>query len=315
MNIMITGCAGFIGSHAVEEFLAAGYNIAGVDSLTYAGDTDNMLSFIDDIEFYHLDICDTVKITNIVNNLDIEWIINFAAETHVDNSIKSSDSFIHSNVKGVASLLDACRATNAKLFHISTDEVYGSTDYGSFSEIDALDPQNPYSATKAASELLIKSYNNTHGVEYLMVRPCNNFGPRQNNEKFMPTILTKLLQNEKIPIYGDGKNIRDWLYVKENVSAIRYILENSQLGEVYNISTSNEKTNIEIVSNLCTLMSRDAADSIMYVDDRLGHDFRYSIYNKKLRDLGFFERMELKSFRSNLDKTVVFYTERSNEKA
>lgn len=307
MNIMITGCAGFIGSHAVEEFLSSGYNVIGVDNLTYAGKEENMSSFIDDIKFYFCDICETDRLSKIVKVNNVEWIINFAAETHVDNSILSSRAFIHSNIQGVASLLDICNKLDVKLFHISTDEVYGSIRYGSFSETDPLDPKNPYSATKAAAELLINSYSNTHDIKYLMVRPSNNFGPRQDYEKFIPTIINRLKNKRKVPVYGDGKNIRDWLYVKDNVAAIRYILENSSLNEVYNITSSYEKSNISIVSNICDILGKNIDDSVEYVSDRPGHDFRYSIYNTKLRNLGFFENHVFNTFEVNLNHTINYY--------
>ena len=228
MKIMITGCAGFIGSHATEEFLKAGYDIVGVDALTYAGSTENMSGFIDDIMFVHADICDDKKIRSLVKDEGIEYIVNFAAETHVDNSIDSCKNFIKSNVDGVRSLLDACRDFGCSLLHVSTDEVYGSAMDGSFTEDDILSPRNPYSATKAAAEHLITSYANTYKTDYKMVRMSNNFGPRQHSEKLIPTILKSLSLGKKIPIYGDGSNIRDWFYVKDCVKMVRGILEKGE---------------------------------------------------------------------------------------
>jgi len=307
MNILVTGCAGFIGSHAVEEFLSAGHSVTGIDCLTYAGNEKNMSSFIDDIKFYDCDICETERVKKIVEERKIRWIINFAAETHVDNSISSCSEFIHSNVEGVASLLDVCKITGSKLFHISTDEVYGSIKQGSFSEDDKLNPQNPYAATKASAEFLVKSYANTHNIEYLMVRPSNNFGPRQNSEKFIPTILNSLTSGSKVPIYGDGNNVRDWLYVKDNVAAILFILENSNENEIYNISFSHEKSNKNIVFKLCEVLEKDFESNITYVDDRKGHDFRYSIQSKKLIDLGFLNNHAFDTFDVNLNKTLGHY--------
>ena len=178
MNVVVTGCAGFIGSHVTERLVRCGYNVIGIDKMTYASNPKNMSSFIDNIEFFEIDICELKKIQEIVSDKKIDWIINFAAESHVDNSIIDCDRFIHSNIVGVKSLLEVCRETGVKFMQISTDEVYGSADQTSFSESDTLNPQNPYSATKAAAEHFVKAYHNTHGVDYKMVRMSNNFGPR-----------------------------------------------------------------------------------------------------------------------------------------
>jgi len=282
MNILVTGCAGFIGSHAVEYFLLKNYNVAGLDNLTYAANVKNMNSFIDKIKFFKHDVCDTGAIKKIVIDNNIAWIINFAAETHVDNSIKSCDSFISSNITGVKSLLDVCRSTGCKFFQISTDEVYGSSRFDSFDENDKLSPRNPYSATKAAAEHFVFSYQNTYKVNFLMVRMSNNFGPRQHNEKFLPTIIKSLANGKKIPVYGDGKNIRDWLYVKDCVKLIEVILAQGSLNEVYNLTYNNEMENLEIISRVCDIMKKNVNDSIKFILDRPGHDFRYSISRNKL---------------------------------
>ena len=219
MSILVTGCAGFIGSHAVDHFLDSGDKVVGIDSMTYASNIENLKSAFkkSDFVFYEKDIVDTFDITNICKNHNIKWIFNFAAETHVDNSIDSCDAFIHSNIIGVKSLLECCKETGASLFHISTDEVYGSTSGKPFKESDTLSPKNPYSATKAAAEHIIEAYSNTYGVNFITVRMSNNFGPRQHGEKFIPTIIRSLSNNKKIPIYGNGKNVREWLYVKDCV--------------------------------------------------------------------------------------------------
>ena len=289
MNIIITGCAGFIGSHATDYFLDKGYNVVGIDCFTYAGHQGNIAHRIKDSNFklYNMDICSSSQIEEICNLRNISWIINFAAETHVDNSIRSSSSFIRSNIEGVRSLLEVCKKTKARLLHISTDEVYGSTKSGVFSEDDKLDPRNPYSATKAAAEHLITAYNNTHGTEYLIVRPSNNFGPRQHNEKFIPTIVKSLVDNKKVPVYGDGLNIREWLYVKDTARAVEFIMKNSELNQVYNITSKNEMTNISVVSKVCNIMKKNPEEAIEYVEDRPGHDYRYSISSDKLSSLGF----------------------------
>ena len=287
MNIMITGCAGFIGSHATELFLKNNHTIVGYDALTYAGDMTNMDDFFSHKNFTFIkgDICDTENVVEIVRKHNIEWIINFAAETHVDNSISSDDNFVHSNILGTKSLLNVCRETKSKLFHISTDEVYGSISEGKFDENSKLEPRNPYSATKAAAEHFITSYSNTHGVEYIIVRPSNNFGPRQHGEKFLPTIIRSLRSNKRIPIYGNGKNVRDWLYVGDNVQIIYNIWKTSPVNEIYNISLSNEKTNLEIVKNILSISGKTFEENVSFVKDRAGHDFRYSISNKKMLSL------------------------------
>ncbi len=304
MSVLITGCAGFIGSHCVDEFLSKGIEVIGVDCFTYAGRKENMESFIDKIEFYELDICEFEKIEEIVQKHNVDTIINFAAETHVDNSIKSAKNFLHSNIDGVLSLLEVCRKNNVTLFQISTDEVYGSTRSGSFHENDKLNPGNPYSATKAAAEHLITSYHNTHGTKYKMVRMSNNFGPRQFDEKFIPTILRSLKNNKKIPIYGDGSNIRDWFYVKDCARLVRVVHEMGSLGETYNLTLSNEMTNLELVKNIMSLLEKNFDECVEFVKDRPGHDFRYSLNDQKIKRL---DSSGPTDFQKALSETIEFY--------
>jgi dTDP-glucose 4,6-dehydratase len=302
-SILITGCAGFIGSHAVDHFLAEGYNVIGVDLLTYAGNMmnlDNAITF-DSFSFIKEDICNTAVIKNICIDNNVDWIFNFAAETHVDNSIDGDLPFFHSNILGVRSLATVCRETNAKIFHISTDEVYGSTESGSFKETDAFAPRNPYSATKAAGEHIINSYSNTYGIDFIIVRPSNNFGPRQNCEKFLPTIVKSLSSGSKVPIYGDGKNVRDWLYVKDNIRIIYEIWKKSDLNSVYNISLLNEIENIDIVKKIVDMMNLDYDSSVMFIKDRPGHDFRYSISNVKISNIDINLQTD---FEKNLKHTI-----------
>jgi dTDP-glucose 4,6-dehydratase len=301
---MITGCAGFIGSHATDYFLQRGHEVIGLDALTYAGNTDNLKAAFSnkDFEFFEEDICNTSRVLEICKRAGVEWIFNFAAETHVDNSIFDDTGFIHSNMIGVQSLLKVCQDLNVKLFQISTDEVYGSTRRGSFSESDKLTPKNPYSATKAAAEHLITSYANTYKTQFIIVRPSNNFGPRQHDEKFLPTIIRSLSEGKKIPIYGDGKNVRDWLFVKDNVKIIYDLWITSEPNQIYNISLENEKQNLEIVSEVVSIMQRDLLESISFVEDRPGHDFRYSINNQKIKDLGLVTEVD---FQKNLRETVI----------
>tara|TARA_Y100000310_G_scaffold345792_1_gene470015 strand:+ start:7071 stop:8012 length:942 start_codon:yes stop_codon:yes gene_type:complete len=287
-SVMITGCAGFIGSYVTEEFLDAGYKVVGVDSLTYAGNKDNMSSFIDNpnFTFNQIDIIMTHAMKMFINQENIKWIINLAAETHVDNSIESSDVFIKTNIQGTKSLLDACRATGAKLLHFSTDEVYGVSSKLPFTEESKLDPKNPYSATKAAADHMIQSYQNTYKTEYIIVRPSNNFGIRQHDEKFIPTIMRTLKADQKIPVYGKGNQIREWTHARDTAKATRFILENSDINEIYNISSLFHTENMDVVQKVCDELGRRIEDNVEYVADRPGHDFKYSITASKLKTLG-----------------------------
>ena len=289
MNVMVTGCAGFIGSHVTEEFLDAGYVVHGVECFTYAGSDDNLIhaNKHESFSLMKANILSTHLMKSIIEENDIEWVINLAAETHVDNSIKDSEIFIETNVLGTKSLLDACLKTGARLLHFSTDEVYGSAVDECFIETHKLDPRNPYSASKAAAEHMITSYANTYGVEYLMVRPSNNFGPRQHNEKFLPTIIRSIKSGKKIPVYGKGMQEREWMYVKETAKATRFILENADINSVYNVSSNFHMKNIEVVGMVCDLVGKDLDECVEYVEDRPGHDFKYSINPSKLNRLGY----------------------------
>lgn len=310
MNVLVTGCAGFIGSHFVEESLLRGDNVTGIDSLTYAGKLSNMSNFQNRICFHHLDICQTDKILDISIASEIDWIVNFAAETHVDNSIESCDEFIRTNILGVKSLLEICRESDCKFMQISTDEVYGSTSSGTFLETDRLNPRNPYSATKASAEYLVNSYMITHGVDFKVVRMSNNFGPRQDREKFLPTIIRKLSKGEKIPVYGDGSNIRDWLYVKDGCRIVYDVLAQGEINEIYNVTHNNEMTNLQLVRHITDHLDVDFKDSIEFIIDRPGHDFRYSISNEKVKKL---KSLSMPTdFNKALIETILFYSDESN---
>ena len=300
MNFLVTGCAGFIGSHMVDFLLEREYTVTGVDCFTYAASHDNIESALSNNKFhmYRADICNTSAVKDMCESHDIDWILNFAAETHVDNSINDCQDFIMSNIVGTQSLLNICRDTGIKMLHVSTDEVYGSRKEGSFIETDNMEPRNPYSATKAGAEYLINSYANTYGTNVAIVRPSNNFGPRQHNEKFLPTIIRSLSAGKKIPVYGQGINVRDWLFVKDNVKAIYHIIRNAESRGVYNITSKNEMTNIDMVKSVCNIMEVDWTNCVVYVSDRSGHDFRYSIDNSRLLESGcvfdsdFFENLK-----------------------
>jgi dTDP-glucose 4,6-dehydratase len=233
-------------------------------------------------------INDTKLLEETVRKHDAKWIVNLAAETHVDNSIKSCDVFLQTNVLGTKSVLDVCRNTGTKLLHFSTDEVYGVPHgWVSFVEESSLNPKNPYSASKAAADHLIMAYANTYGLQYIMVRPSNNFGPRQHEEKFLSKMIKNLLAGKKIPVYGDGLQIREWTFVKTTAAATKFILENSKMNEIYNITTGEFMRNIDVVNKVCEMVQLHAPDFIEHVPDRLGHDFRYSINADKLKRLGF----------------------------
>lgn len=237
-NFLITGCAGFIGSHVSDVFIENNMNVVGVDKLTYAGKIENISK---GVNFYNEDICNTSAILKICDEENIDCIINFAAESHVDNSIKGHDSFIYSNIQGVKSLIDICKQKDILLFQISTDEIYGPIKEGSFHEYAPANPQNYYSATKASAEHLILAYNNTFDFPFKMVRMSNNYGPRQHSEKFLPTILRSLKHKSKIPLYGTGENVRDWIYVGDSAKIIYNIAKNAPINEIYNISFRDEK--------------------------------------------------------------------------
>lgn len=312
-NFLVTGCAGFIGSHMVDILMENNHNVVGVDKFTYASNTDNFKHHLkngymvsDTFKMYPFDICDHKDIEHIFNHNDIDCIINFAAETHVDNSIKGSHEFITSNVQGVKTLLDVARNHNLPFCQISTDEVYGSILEGSFSEDSKLNPQNYYSATKAAAEHLVKASNNTFGLEYLMVRMSNNYGPRQHTEKFLPTIINSIKNNKKIPLYGNGENVRDWLFVKDSVRIIYNLIINAPRNETYNVTLNDERKNIDVIKTVLENFDLDFNDSVEFVEDRLGHDFRYSINNNKIQD---FIDFKPTSFEEGVKQTIAFVQE------
>lgn len=304
MNIIVTGCAGFIGNKIVEEFLFdKGYRVFGLDAMTYAGKTENIERFLDNpkFTFFKEDICNQSKISEICVKNKVKWIINAAAETHVDNSIKDCSAFIRSNVFGVHSLLNVCKEKNINLMQFSTDEVYGVTpEKTTFDELQPMNPKNPYSATKAAADHLIKSYENTYGNKSIIVRPSNNYGPRQDTEKLLPKLIQSIKTGNKITVYGDGKQKREWTYVKDTARACKYILENGEIGQIYNITSGEELTNLNLIKTVANKMNVDFERIIEFVKDRPGHDTRYSISSKKLSNLGFKNYTTLECGLSNM---------------
>ena len=306
MKILVTGGAGFIGSNFIRLILAKypDYEIVNLDKLTYCGNIDNL----NDVEknpnykFIKGDICDAKVVKRALKRCDV--VVNFAASTHVDRSILDAGDFVKTNFVGVHCMLEEAKKTSVKLFiQISTDEVYGSIKKGSFSETSPLSPNSPYAASKAAGDLLPLSYKRTFGMPVIVVRSTNNFGPYQYPEKLIPLFITNALDNKKLPVYGDGMNVRDWIYVKDNCQAIDRVLHWGKAGEIYNIGAGNEFTNISVTKFI--LKSLKKPNSLMkFVTDRQGHDFRYSLRIDKIGKLGFKPRA---SFKKALSETINWY--------
>ena len=286
MNILVTGGAGFIGSCFIRHILNKykDYKVINIDALTYAGNIENLNDVKDNqnYKFIHGNICDKELVRELVNQVDC--VVNFAAESHVDRSITGPEIFIETNVKGTLNLLQAAKdAKIERYLQVSTDEVYGSLGKtGYFYETTPLAPNSPYSASKASADLLVRAYYETYKMPVLNTRCSNNYGPYQYPEKLIPFFISRLLKGEKVPVYGDGLNVRDWLYVYDHCSAIDTVLHNGKIGEIYNIGGHNEKTNIEITKLILNAMGKDES-SIEYVQDRLGHDRRYAISNDKIQ--------------------------------
>lgn len=309
MNILITGGAGFIGCNFVRYMLEKypGDKIVVLDKLTYAGRLENLHDVMDKIEFIKGDICNKEDIEKI-NNCDV--IFNFAAETHVDRSILDAGIFVKTDVLGTYNLLEyAMRHDIEKYIQISTDEVYGSIEKGSFKETDALDPSSPYSASKAGADLLVNAYYKTHGLPVMITRSSNNFGPFQYPEKLIPVLILNALYDKTLPIYGTGKNVRDWIYVMDNCEAIDFVFQKGKMGEIYNIGGGNEKTNLEIV-NIILMELNKPKSLIKFVEDRKGHDFRYSIDTKKIAQLGWKPKIK---FEQGIKNTIKWYLENQNQ--
>ncbi len=309
MKLIVTGGAGFIGSCFIRHILNKypDYKVINLDALTYAGNIENL----NDVEnnpnytFIHGNICDKKLVRDLVNS-NIDAVINFAAESHVDRSITGPEIFIETNVSGTLNLLQASKEANIQRFlQVSTDEVYGTLGKtGYFYETTPLAPNSPYSASKASADLLVRAYFETYKMPVLNTRCSNNYGPYQYPEKLIPFFISKLLRNEKVPVYGDGLNVRDWLYVYDHCSAIDTVLHKGRVGEVYNIGGHNEKTNIEITRLILQAMGKDDS-SIEFVRDRLGHDRRYAISNDKIQsELGWEPSL---TFEQGIKITIDWY--------
>ena len=346
-NILVTGCAGFIGSNFVPYFLEKypNYNIINLDLLTYAGDLENLKECEDNSNYKFIkgDICNRELVEFIFTEYDIQGVIHFAAESHVDNSIKNPGVFIETNVNGTFTLIDVAKHywmnkpfeykkeyDKCRFHHISTDEVYGTlNETDLFTEETPYAPNSPYSASKASSDMIVRSYQETYGLNTVITNCSNNYGPKQHDEKLIPTIIRKALAGESIPIYGDGKNIRDWLYVLDHCKGIDLVYHTGLEGNVYNIGGRNERTNLQIVDTICTILeeyrSRDLMsrgetqlssnlkpykELITFVEDRAGHDRRYAIDASKLENTLDWKAED--DFDSGIVKTIEWYLRKYN---
>jgi dTDP-glucose 4,6-dehydratase len=308
MKLLVTGGSGFIGCNFIRHMITKypAYDIVNLDKLTYAGNPENLADLESSPRYTFIkgDICDPSAVDRAMK--DVDYVVHFAAESHVDRSIADSSAFIRTNVLGTHTMLEGALKHKVKKFvHISTDEVYGSIKKGSFVETDILTPSSPYSSSKAGSDLLALSYHITHKLPVMVTRCTNNFGPYQYPEKLIPLFVTNLLEGKKVPVYGTGMNIRDWIYVLDHCKAVDFVLHNGSPGEIYNIGGGAEKTNVEITKKIIELLGKDES-AIEHVADRPGHDLRYSLDCSKLKKMGWKPEY---SFDEALRNTVEWYVE------
>jgi len=312
-KILVTGGLGFIGSNFIRYILNKykDYNITNLDKMTYAGNPENLKDVENSprYKFIKGDICDKNLVNRLISKEKPSAVINFAAETHVDRSILSPDSFIKTDILGTHILLEAVREYKTKRYlQISTDEVYGSIQKGRFTEESPLNPSNPYSASKAGADLLVLTYYKTYNLPVLITRSSNNFGPYQYPEKLIPLFITNLLEGKRLPLYGNGLNVRDWIYVLDNCAAIDLVLHKGKLGEIYNIGGNNEKTNKEITKIILRKLKKDEK-WIKYVKDRPGHDHRYALDCSKIKRLGWKPKID---FEKAIEETIQWYVDNQN---
>ena len=299
MKILVTGGCGFIGSNFIDYVLnkkcyADVELLLNIDSLTYAGRLSNVEKFRKNkkYRFKNLDITSANQVSDAFQRFKPTHVVHFAAETHVDNSIKSSLKFLRTNIDGTHNLIRSSLSAKVQRFHhVSTDEVFGSLgDKGKFKENTAYDPRNPYSASKAASDHLVRAFHHTYGLPITISNCSNNYGPNQHKEKFIPTILNSLKKGSKIPVYGNGSNVRDWIYVEDHCDAIWKILTSGKNGETYNVGSNCEKTNLEVIEEICKALKLEPTACVQFVKDRAGHDLRYAIDSRKIK------RIKLEAF-------------------
>jgi len=330
MKILITGGAGFIGSHFIKKAIGSGHKIVNIDKLTYAGNLDNLENYKDcsDHIFYKTDICDSKTIKSILRKEQPDRVIHMAAESHVDRSIDSGDEFLNTNVVGTYRLLqevlsyyknlDEKRKTNFRFLHLSTDEVFGTLGYNDdkFCETTPYRPNSPYSAAKASSDMFVRAFHHTYRLPTITVNTTNNYGPFQFPEKLIPVVILNALEQKSIPVYGDGKQIRDWLFVEDHVDALLNLLDKGVIGENYCIGGENEWTNINIIHKICDILNEikplaqgNYKDLIQFVQDRPGHDRRYAIKADKIRkSIGW---APSHSMEEGLYSTIVWYVKNS----
>jgi dTDP-glucose 4,6-dehydratase len=301
LKLLVTGGAGFIGSNFVKHRLEESNDeIIVLDKLTYAGNLENVPDS-NRVTFYLNDICDPL-------NFEFNCLVNFAAETHVDRSIKNPQDFVNTDVMGTFNLLQMAKDNNAKYVQISTDEVYGSIDTGSFTENSKIDPSSPYSASKASADMFVSAFHKTYDLDTVIIRASNNYGPRQFPEKLIPLIIINALTDNTIPVYGNGNQVRNWLYVKDFCRAISTAIDEGVSGEVYNAGGPDELTNLEVIRLILFELDK-SEDLIEFVKDRPGHDKRYSLSSKKLNDLDW---EPFYDFRDGLDETISWYVDNKN---
>ncbi len=305
-TLLVTGGAGFIGSHFIKYILKKyeSYKIINLDKLTYCANLKNLkeVEANPNYSFIQGDITDSALVDDLAKKSD--YIINFAAETHVDNSIKNPENFVKTNIYGTYVLLEAAKNNNIEKFlQISTDEVYGSIEVGKFSENSPLAPNSPYSASKASADMMTRSYFKTYNLPILITRCSNNYGENQYIEKLIPHFINNLMNNKKIPLYSDGSNVRDWIYVLDHVRALDIVLHKGKIGNIYNIGANEEKTNLEITKIILKQMAK-TFDMVEFVEDRKGHDKRYAIDNSKIKSLGWKPE---KSFNDGIFQTINWY--------
>jgi|SRR3972149_4440802 len=305
-KLLVTGGAGFIGSEFVRQGVKEGHSMIVIDKLTYAGDIERIKTVKKEIDFYHVDITDKESVMRIFKAKKPDVVVHFAAETHVDRSILDAFPFLDTNVKGTYVLLDISKDYGLEKFiNISTDEVYGELgEEGQFYETTSVRPNSPYSASKAASDLFVRAYHRTYKLPTIIIRPSNNYGPFQYPEKLIPVVISRAGDNKSVPVYANGDNIREWLYVEDCAAGILTVVNKGKIGEIYNIGSGQERRNIDVVKGILSILGRSER-LIEYVQDRPGHDFRYSLNSDKIKnELDFIAQTK---FEDGLKKTVKWF--------